>query len=55
METLRKTTIGDPNKPQYFSPPNISHRVAIGIHEGSSFVTVKNLATAVDHNELEPR
>ncbi len=55
LETLRKTTIGDPDKPQFFSPPNISHRVAIGIHESSQFVTVKNIATAIDASELEPK
>ncbi len=55
MEKLRSTPIGDPTKPQFFSPPNITHRLAIGIHDASRFVTIKNVATAVDVSELQPR
>ncbi|MBI5498456.1 MAG: hypothetical protein HY904_25870 [Deltaproteobacteria bacterium] len=55
LEAARTTPIGDPNKPRYFSPPNITHRVAIGLHEHSKFVTVKTLCTAVDHTEVEPK
>jgi hypothetical protein len=53
LEKARKTPLGDPNKPQFFSPPNITHRVATGIHEHSSFVSIKTVATAIDTADVE--
>ncbi|MEW5852080.1 MAG: hypothetical protein AB2A00_25050 [Myxococcota bacterium] len=55
LERARSTPLGDPNKPQYFSPPNITHRIAQGIHESSPFVSIRTVATAMDSSEIEPK
>lgn len=41
-------------KVEFYSPPAVSHRVSIGLHESSKFVNIKTLCTAVNHHELEP-
>ena len=53
MKKARALAVSDPSKTQFYSPPAVSHRVSIGMHESSRFVSVKTVATAVDASEVE--
>lgn len=53
LARARKLAVSDPGKTQFYSPPAVSHRVAIGLHESSPFVNVRTVATAVDASEVD--
>ena len=43
----------DPSKTELYSPPAVTNRIVNGIHEKSSLVSVRVVATAVDASEVE--
>jgi hypothetical protein len=53
LAKARKQAVSDPSKTQFYSPPAVTHRVSIGMHESSKFVDIKTVATAVDASEVE--
>jgi hypothetical protein len=53
LDRARKQAVSDPSKTQFYSPPAVTHRVSIGMHESSKFVNIKTVATAVDASEVE--
>ncbi|MCP4503570.1 MAG: hypothetical protein GY822_26865 [Deltaproteobacteria bacterium] len=53
LDAARKIAVSDPSKTQFYSPPAVSHRVAIGMHESSSFVNIKTVCTAIDKSEID--
>lgn len=54
LERARNVAASDATKVDFYSPPAILHRIALGMHEKSKFITVKELCTAVDISEVEP-
>jgi hypothetical protein len=53
LERARAVAASDAAKVDFYSPPAILHRIALGMHEKSRFITVKELCTAVDSSEVE--
>ncbi len=52
LKEARKTAVSDPKKTQFYSPPAVTHRIAIGIHPASPFIKIKTVATAVHSEEV---
>jgi hypothetical protein len=55
LEKARRQAVSDDSKVEFYSPPAVTHRVAISMHESSRHVTIRTVATAVDQGELELR
>ena len=53
LELARGVAASDAAKVDFYSPPAILHRIALGMHEKSRFITVTELCTAVDASEVE--
>ena len=49
----RKKAVNDPTKVQFNSPPAVTHRVAIGLHKASRYITIKTVATAMFSEEIK--
>ncbi|HEV7517336.1 MAG TPA: hypothetical protein VGR07_13625, partial [Thermoanaerobaculia bacterium] len=43
---------GDEKAVDYYTAPSIVHHVAVGLHKGNKFVTVRAVCTAMDESEL---
>jgi hypothetical protein len=55
IEKARRAGVADASKVEYYSPPAVFQRVAVGMHESSKFVKLKPLCTAVLGEHVEPK
>lgn len=49
----RKRGVSHPDKTQFYSPPAVTHRIAIGMHKASQYINIKTVATAVHSTEVK--
>lgn len=52
LAAAQKRAVSDPDKTQFYSPPAVTHRIAIGIHKASQYIAIKTVATAVHSSEV---
>lgn len=53
LQQARERAVSDPDKTQFYSPPAVTHRIAIGIHPASRFISIQTVATAVEASEVK--
>ena len=53
LQAARKRAVSHPDKTQFYSPPAVTHRIAIGIHKASQYINIRTVATAVYSKEVK--
>ncbi|RTZ66375.1 MAG: hypothetical protein DSZ29_02940 [Aquificaceae bacterium] len=52
LKMARKRAVSAPDKTQFYSPPAVTHRIALGIHKASQYINIRTVATAVHSEEV---